>query len=411
MANVIGLNTQRQRLDSVQVCGNMAKLSRIELFAKTTKGFLVKLKKNHKDDFESVDADLCVSYISDDKNVEGSSYHFFFAEAKPGQRHKTLKGIASDMHTILEMFGHRQDIGAMYSFQLLRRLFSEQCVVRAAQDSDESGDPVEVDVKEPKEVSGDPVEAGAKEPKQISGDSLQNPSDPTAAYSGHKGQGYHVQIMETCNETMDEAKTANLHDGKATVPAIEAADEAGFKPETVLADTPYSVDSIVDQAKEMGVEVISLAGGKDPEADKLRLSGFNFGDDDRLESCPEGRKPWAFNMANSGKETWGFDKTTCGSCPKLHMCPVKLSGENAQLSFTQKDLRLSRRLAREQTAEYKKAYAMRSGIEATNSHLVRETGFKRLRYRGIVRIQAAVTFKVIGMNFKRVMAALRLKKV
>jgi hypothetical protein len=30
-----------------------------------------------------------------------------------------------------------------------------------------------------------------KTPKQIGSDSLQNPSDPDAGYSGHKGQGYH----------------------------------------------------------------------------------------------------------------------------------------------------------------------------------------------------------------------------
>jgi hypothetical protein len=28
---------------------------------------------------------------------------------------------------------------------------------------------------------------------QIGSDSLQNPSDPDATYSGHKGQGYQVQ--------------------------------------------------------------------------------------------------------------------------------------------------------------------------------------------------------------------------
>jgi hypothetical protein len=42
---------------------------------------------------------------------------------------------------------------------------------------------------------GNPVEL--KNPKEIVSDSLQNPSDPDATYSGHKGQGYQVQVMET----------------------------------------------------------------------------------------------------------------------------------------------------------------------------------------------------------------------
>ncbi|RAM03221.1 hypothetical protein DO021_03835 [Desulfobacter hydrogenophilus] len=33
-----------------------------------------------------------------------------------------------------------------------------------------------------------------KPPKKISSNSLQNPSDPDATYSGHKGQGYQAQV-------------------------------------------------------------------------------------------------------------------------------------------------------------------------------------------------------------------------
>ncbi|MCP4010146.1 MAG: hypothetical protein GY726_11605, partial [Proteobacteria bacterium] len=43
-----------------------------------------------------------------------------------------------------------------------------------------------------------------KKPKEIPSDSLQNPSDPDATYSGHKGQGYQVQVMVTYTETADE---------------------------------------------------------------------------------------------------------------------------------------------------------------------------------------------------------------
>ena len=45
-----------------------------------------------------------------------------------------------------------------------------------------------------------------KAPKQVRSGSLQNPSDPDAAHSGHKGQGYQVQIMETYSEHESVAK-------------------------------------------------------------------------------------------------------------------------------------------------------------------------------------------------------------
>jgi hypothetical protein len=59
-------------------------------------------------------------------------------------------------------------------------------------------------------------------------------------------------------------------------------------------------------------------------------------------------------------------------------------------------MRLSKRRTYEQTEEFKKRHAMRAGIEGTNSRLVRETGPKRSRYRGISKIKLSCTFKVIA---------------
>jgi transposase len=156
----------------------------------------------------------------------------------------------------------------------------------------------------------------------------------------------------------------------------------------------------------LGVELIAPVGGKDPEADKIRLAEFSFQDGD-VKACPEGQKPWASHTTKGGKTVAGFDKKICDNCPKSGSCPVVVSGEKAQLTYDQKDLRLSQRRAREQTEEFKKQYAMRSGIEATNSRLARETKIKKLRYRRLPKIRLAVYFKVIGLNFKRVMAVLR----
>lgn len=393
----------RQRLDSVQICGDMAKLSRIQLFSRTVTYFLKSLKKKHKDDFEALDQSVRTRYLSEDKNVEGSSYNMYFGQAKPGQKHKILNAVASDIYGLLEMFKAHAVVSKTQSFILLQRLFSEQCVVKEPDNPGESDGQVQVEVE-------------AKDPKEVSGDSLQNPSDPDAKFSGHKGQGYHVQLMETCGASKnEEGKTislitvaftegANIHDGKSTIPSIEAAAEAGFKPEKLLCDTAYGADSTVEEAKGLGVEVISPAGGKDPEADKLRVSDFNI-KNEKIAACPEGQKPWASYTTKSGREVCGFDKTICDKCLKVNLCPVRLSGGKAEITYDMKVLRLSRRRAREQTDDFKKQYAMRSGIEATNSHLARETGFKKLRYRGLVRIRLAVTFKVIGLNFKRVAAA------
>jgi hypothetical protein len=179
--------------------------------------------------------------------------------------------------------------------------------------------------------------------------------------------------METCNETKDDddktvnlitvviAEPANIHDSDSTFPTSEAAEDAGFKPETLLGDTAYGADTIVEAAKEDGVEVISPAGGEDPEAGKLRLADFNF-DNDKKGSCPEGQKPWATHETKRGKRVRGFDPNVREKCPKQSFCPVDLSKGKAELSYTMKELRLSRLRAREQTDAFKKRYARRSGI-------------------------------------------------
>ncbi len=62
---------------------------------------------------------------------------------------------------------------------------------------------------------------------------------------------------------------------------------------------------------------------------------------------------------------------------------------------------LARRRRYEKTKEFKKRYAERAGIEATNSELKRAHGLGRLRIRGFLRVRLAVYFKALACNVKR----------
>lgn len=64
----------------------------------------------------------------------------------------------------------------MTSYQLLICLLNEHCVAEGS----DSGTTVTI-----------------KPNKEVPSNSLQNPSDPDAGYSGHKGKGYRMQVMET----------------------------------------------------------------------------------------------------------------------------------------------------------------------------------------------------------------------
>lgn len=130
-----------------------------------------------------------------------------------------------------------------------------------------------------------PVEL--KKPKEIASDSLQNPSDPDATYSGHKGQGYQVQVMETfCDDKGKKAESLNLithvevepapnSDANALIPAIKSAEKQNLKPKELTADSLYGSDDSCERAKEHDVELIAPTMGSVHE-DKLSLSDFQF---------------------------------------------------------------------------------------------------------------------------------------
>ena len=115
------------------------------------------------------------------------------------------------------------NVKAMHSYSLLLRVLNEQCRVKETAD----GELVEIEVRSSKEIPSD---------------SLQNPSDPDAGYSGHKGQGYQVQILETYSPeapqedsppkleliTHVQVEPAHQSDAHALIPALEATAEKGL---------------------------------------------------------------------------------------------------------------------------------------------------------------------------------------
>lgn len=113
----------------------------------------------------------------------------------------------------------------------MERVLNEQCNLTPS------------DTKEPVKV---------KTPKEIPSESLRNPLDAEASSSGHKGQGYQVQVMGTfCDDEAAKETTLNLithvhvepahnSDAHALIPAIESTKQRGLMPEQLLAD-PYTV--------------------------------------------------------------------------------------------------------------------------------------------------------------------------
>jgi hypothetical protein len=390
LTKICEVDTSKQRLDSMHIKSNMRHLGRIGLFISTIKGFLYNLKRQHKNLYTSIEQELLDRYFS--KRGESA-----FAMVKPSAAGKTLEILAQDLLSLVERFRLIEKVCGMNTYQLLVRLLKEQCQVE--EDSISSAKKVTV-----------------KSNKEVPSDSLQNPSDPDAGYSGHKGKGYQVQIMETYSPeekkddkrlsliTYVEVEPANESDANALLPAIKDTKKRNLAPEEVLVDSLYGSDDNNEKAQGEGVEVIAPTMGRAGN-DKITLSDFALTETGAVHSCPEGNCPESTkHKKKKGRHTAIFSLDCCLNCCRFECCPVKRGKKDCRLGYYDKAARVAKRKAFERTDEFRDKYRYRAGVEATNSQLDRKTGVKRLRVRGLNAVRFAAKLKAAGLNILRATA-------
>ncbi len=392
------VDTPNQRIDSVHVHSNMARLSRIKVLVNTLIKFLKNLKRKDKELFEKESMkEISEKYLAQTNDS-------YFGKIKPSETEKKLQTIANDLYNIQKLFSHKAEITGMSSFKLLVRVFNEHCSV----------DEEIVTVKASKEVSSD---------------SVQNPSDPDAGYSGHKGQGYQTQIMETftkkaednpSEETKDTEKTedksseepqlnvityvetesADKHDSNALPSAIEHLKEQSIECKNNIADTLYGSEKNVETAKENGINLISPVPGKLSEKG-LELFEFNP-ETYEIISCPTGKEPDKIkhNKKSSITAIWNYEK--CQNCIFSDKCPTKESKKGRFIRYYKNSAKSSIRRKYQESEEFKEEYRYRGGIEATNSRFIHMTGARRSRYRGLAKMKFSQTLKALAINVFRV---------
>jgi len=386
LADVFSADVSRQRIDSVHIFSNMRHLGRIGLFVKTIKTFLVNLKRQHKDLYESIEASVADRYMT----KQGAAV---FSMVKPLESVKTLATLADDVFALVERFKGSSPVTSMNSYHFLVRLLKEQCIVEANPDS------------------GAP-KVSVKANKDVLSDSLQNPSDPDATYDGHKGKGYQVQVAESYSMagetntlsliTAVAVEPAHKSDAHALIPLIESTQKRGLGPKEVTADSLYGSDENCQKAKNLGVEVVSPVMGKAPEG-AVTLADFTTTEEGAVTVCLAGHAPEKISQSN-GRHSAIFNAQLCEACPFLNGCPVSAGGNSHVLRYTDKMLRLAQRRAREDTADFRNTYRYRSGVEGTMSQYDRVTGVKRLRVRGLHAVSFAAVMKAVGINILRATA-------
>ena len=386
LARIFGVDTSKQRIDSVHIRSNMKRLGRICIFSQSIHNFLVNLKRHHREIFDTIDTELLERYLT--KKALGC-----FSLVKPSESAKTLEQVSKDLFSLVQLFRDNKQVTSMNTFGVLLRVLTEQCEVR--------GD------------HGNHPEVTLKKPCDIPSSSLQNPSDPDAGYSSHKGQGYHVQVMETycdCEEgtkregalnliTHVEVQSADKSDVHALLPALESTHDRGLGPKEVLADSLYGSDENHEKARGMEVDLVAPTMGS-AKKDTFSLVDFAQDENGKIIACPQGYAPVKRRQSKKNLSV-GFDSLHCNDCPLQSQCPVNKGKKRHYLRFTLKALRVAGRRAQERTDEFKDKYRWRAGVEATFSEMSTITGIKKLRVRGMRAVGFCARLKAVGVNIFR----------
>jgi len=389
----LGLSASNQRLDSTHIISNIRIRGRLALFSNTLTLFLKSLDESH-----------CLRIPKAIQHWHSSEPEGWFGLA-PAEQKVKLQELAQYFYELIVLFEKDDEIKDGEPYQLLHRLFSEQCEFTKSDSSEEASCKIQVK-------------------KQTEGETLQSPYDPDVSY-GHKGAGYSVHITETCHNsdkteiiTDYEVHGAARSDVGKALSVIERLDTAGLKPETLFADGGYpSVPSAL-KVKEQRIEFMAPVNRSRLSEDIMGRDLFRFDSEGFATKCPMGHAPIDHRMLSGNNTTRRslhaiFDGDICRSCNRLDQCPVRTPNHRPRACLardTVGDFRLEitpeirlrdEMYSLQQTKEWKDRYKIRSGIEATNSELKRSHGLGRLRVRRAQKVCFAVACKVIACNIKR----------
>jgi len=102
----------------------------------------------------------------------------------------------------------------------------------------------------------------------------------------------------------------------------------------------------------------------------------------------------------------------CQECPFFQHCPVKTNRKQEMIvEFTDEQMRRESRRREQDTPAYKERYALRSGIESTNSGLKNRLGLGQLPVRGKGAVFRKINHKITGWNVLRAAAAEKLREL
>jgi len=453
----------RQRLDSTQMMGRVARMNRLDCVREAMRLALQELEElTAQAQRPSFWVGLWEQYVESQVDYRAST------EVLSNK----LTQAGADVWQRLQWLGQpaqsKQSAGA--KVQGLKRIFSEQFDVimgqtTATAEEKESLVVAEAgDRSEPQEAVGDrpmgqPVEpateagndprAGVRQvpcgeqgefaaegmgsratvqPKgkgQLVSDRVQNPHDPEATYAikGRGDQkkehvGYKIQVAETVNEVVlaPGEPTRNFLTGIVRQQGHQS-DEAGEikmdeeqaamgmeKPPVRYVDGAYVSAQKLVQAQAEGRQIIGPAQPAPQKDGRFTVDDFQINVEERKATCPAGRTNTQCSRLveeATGKIDYRFEFST--QCHDCHLRAKSLGKDQRHRTLLVGEYHsaLQARRQEQRTDAFKQQMKHRNAIEGTQSELVRAHGLRRARYRGLAKVRLQSYFIGAACNVKR----------
>ncbi len=230
---------------------------------------------------------------------------------------------------------------------------------------------------------------------------ISSPYDTDARYATKRQTywvGYKIHVTETYGDdqphliTNVETTNAAVSDDAVTETIHTSLADQGLLPDTHVADTGYVNSTLfVSSRTKYGIDLIGPTRGDNhwqaQAGQGFAARDFTIDWAQQQAICPMGKRSnsWtpAIDKFKNHVIKIKFTTTDCQNCPSCAQCtrstpPRRTITVRPQAQHTA----LLEGRKREQTAQFKKAYAKRAGVEGTIAQSVRTCEVRRSRYLG-----------------------------
>lgn len=379
----LGLETQRQRMDSSQISSNIRTYSRLQL--------LVEVLQRAARMLTPADQDRYAAQLQ--PYVQGTAGQYCY-HLKSGEYATHLEQLGHVLAAVLTAW--EADYAGTDAYRLLQRVFHEHFSVA------ESAPTVL-----PKPAT------------ELSASSLQAPDDPEATYREKNGQGYRgyvVNVSETCApenplQLLTKIQVApNTTDDETLLVAAVPELHARAALAELHIDGGYNGSQATATATDCGVTLhpTAIRGGQ-PNPEAVTLAEFTWtaaADTPAQVTCPHAQTAPLQPGRQPDRYLADFPAETCAACPLRERCPTHPLQQRPVrvLRVAQRQIAVARLRQDCDATRNAGPPHLRPAVEATMRSLTHPFGDERhqLPVRGQRRVTMVMIAAGVMVNLRRI---------